>query len=152
MDESIEPAVRRERVAPIFILADDDREAVGRLVPWLPRDWYYIPVADPEMVVKYALEFTTTAIFLSDRMDSPTNNVPRLLQSLLDDVGKPVVILSEICHPEVVEHWKRMGAQDCLPHPTRTEARVGLMREKMNELVRAALEAEKQNTGMKEDG
>ncbi len=136
--EKIEPTAEADRIAPIFILADDDREAVGRLVQWLPRDWYYIPVSEPEMVVKYAQEFATTAIFLADRMDGPPNDVRRLLQSLLDEVGKPVVILSEIWSSQVVEQWKRMGAQDCLPHPTRTQARVGLMREKMNELVRTA--------------
>ncbi len=143
MSESTRPLVHPDRIAPIFILADDDREAVGRLVQWLPRDWYYIPVTEPERVVKYAQEFATTAIFLADRMDGAPKDVPRLLQALLDEVGKPVVILSEIWHPDVVEHWKRMGAQDCLPHPTRTEARVGLMREKMSELVRGLLEGEK---------
>jgi hypothetical protein len=143
MSESIEPPVHRDRVAPIFILADDDREAVGRLVQWLPRDWYYIPVAEPEMVVKYAREFATTAIFLADRMDGAPQDVRRLLQLLLDEVGKPVVILSENCPPDVVEQWKRMGAQDCLPHPTRSEARVGLMREKMSELIRGESHSEK---------
>ena len=132
-----DPASRShgEHVAPIFIIADDDREAVGRLVQWLPRDWYYIPVSEPEMVVKYAREFATTAIFLADRMDGASKDALRLLQSLLDEVGKPVIILSEIWKPEVVDRWKRMGATDCLPHPTRCEERFKLLRSKMQELA-----------------
>ncbi len=135
MSDSPRPPVQPDRIAPIFILADDDREAVGRLVQWLPRDWYYIPVTEPERVVKYAQEFATTAIFLADRMNGRTQDVRRLLQSLLDEVGKPVVILSELWGPEVVDRWKRMGATDCLPHPTRSEERFKLLRGKMQELT-----------------
>ena len=135
MAEAPDSPVQREHVAPIFILADDDRDAVGRMIQWLPRDWYYIPVTEPEMVVKYAREFATTAVFLADRMDSAPQAVPRLLQSLLDEVGKPVVILSELWKPEVADSWKRMGAADCLPHPTRYEERFKLLRSRMQELA-----------------
>jgi hypothetical protein len=128
----------RATLAPIFIIADDDREAVGRLVGWLPRGWYYVPVSDPSLVVKYAGEFAITAVFLSDKLDPSPAGVSRLLQSLLDEVGKPVVILAECWTPDVARRWIRQGAKDCVPHPTRSESRVALLRGKMTELIRAA--------------
>ncbi len=125
----------RHRVAPIFILADDDREALQRLTRYLPFDWYYIPIWEAFRVVRYAEHFATTAVFLADGIDYPEGGSARLLQQLLDRAGKPVVVLVEMWSPDVRDHWVRMGAADCLPHPSRLDARMEILKTKMHELA-----------------
>jgi DNA-binding NtrC family response regulator len=124
-----------ERLAPIFVIADDDKEAIDRLIMKLNIDWYYIAVWQKHLVVRYARKLATTAIFLADSFDYPNGGAPRLLQELIDKVGMPVVIMTEVWTPEVVAKWKRMGAADCIPHPTQCEARIEGLRGKMEEFV-----------------
>lgn len=113
-----------DRLAPIFILADDDREAIELIQKRLHVEWYYIALWETRLVVRYAKHFATTAIFLADPIDYPDGGAARLLQDLLDRVGKPVIVLSELWSPEIAAKWKRMGATDCIPHPTRCEIRI----------------------------
>ena len=124
-----------ERMAPIFIIADDDRSAIERLIRVLHFEWFYIPIWEACLVVRYAAHFATTAVFLADEIDYPEGGSARLLQQLLDQVGKPVVILTEAWNPEQTERWKRMGAADCIPHPTRFDHRAEGMRAKMQEFA-----------------
>jgi hypothetical protein len=89
--------------------------------------------------LRYAKDFATTAVFVAEGIDfSKDGGVERLLQYLLDEVGKPVVILSENWSLEVAAKWRRMGAQDCLPHPTRTHEKFEKLNDKLRELVLAA--------------
>lgn len=53
-------------------------------------------------------------------------------------VQRPVVILAEEWTPEVRDRWRRMGAHDCLPHPTRSSRRV----EKVRQLMQAFMQAQ----------
>ena len=138
-------------VAPIFIIADEDREASGRMVGSLTPDWYYIPVADPKFVVKYAKQFATVAILLADELPYPQGGTARLLQDLLDEVGKPVVILAELWDPGVAEKWKRMGAYDCIPHPTRTRERIKVLRGTLRKLALVEKEPLRRETDSKGD-
>jgi FixJ family two-component response regulator len=130
-----EPADLPAPVAPIFVFADDDREALEQLLAMLAADWFYIPVTRMNEVVKYAKEFATRAIFLSEPIDYPRGGAARLLQELLDQVGKPVVILTEHWDPGVARKWKAIGASDCLPHPTRTDQRLKVLRKKIEEFA-----------------
>lgn len=128
----------RPRVAPIFIFADDDGAALNAMMMGINAQWLSVPVSKPTQVLRYARDFATTAVFVADGLDfSKDGGVERLLQYLLD-VGKPVVILTESWSPEVAERWRRMGAQDCLPHPTRTRERFDQLNDKLRELVLAA--------------
>lgn len=128
----------KPRLAPIFIIADNDQHAVLGITMSLGSEWFYIPVSDWKDVVRYSKEFATTAIFLSEEMFCPDQaGIEGLLQALLDEVGKPVIILSELWSAETADRWKRMGAQDCIPHPTRTEERLRILKRKMKELVLA---------------
>jgi hypothetical protein len=120
-----------ERIAPIFIIADDDREAIEHIQRRLNVTWYYIPIWEVGLAVRYAEFFATTAIFVADPIDYPDGGAARLLQDLLDRVGKPVVILSELWSPEVAAKWRRMGAANCIPHPTRYDARIEGLRSTM---------------------
>jgi DNA-binding NtrC family response regulator len=120
-------------VAPIFILADDDREAIELIQRMLNVEWYYVPIWETRLVVRYARHFATTAVFLADPIEYPDGGAARLLQDLLDRVGRPVVILSEVWSPETAEKWRRMGAADCIPHPTRFNERMEGLRMKMEE-------------------
>lgn len=122
-------------MAPIFVIADDDREALERLISMLNTQWYYIPVWDGRSVVRYARQLATTAIFLADSMAYPEGGAARLLQELIDRVGKPVIILAESWTPKIAEKWKGCGASDCIPHPTRTEKRLEGLRASMQEVV-----------------
>jgi FixJ family two-component response regulator len=118
-------------LAPIFILADDEQEAVDRMMSLLGSAFFYIPVTRLTEAVKYAKQFATTAVFLAEPINYPRGGAARLLQELLDETGKPVVILSEDWHPGVARKWKRMGAIDCIPHPTRMGRRMECLRGKM---------------------
>jgi hypothetical protein len=122
-------------VAPIFILADDDREAIELIQKRLHLEWYYIPIWETRLVVRYSEFFQPIAVFLADPINHPDGGAARLLQDLLDRVGKPVVILSETWSPEVVAKWKRMGASDCIPHPTRFVERIEGLRSKMEDFA-----------------
>lgn len=129
-------------VAPIFILADDDQEAVNRILESIHQEWTYIPVANPRNVVRYSKELSVTAVFLAAHMAFPRGGAAALLQNLLDEVGKPVVIMAEEWSPETAERWRRMGAADCIPHPTRQDARMEGLRAKLQDLA-LAREAER---------
>lgn len=122
-------------VAPIFILADDDREAIEHIQRRLNVEWYYVPIWETRLVIRYAKHFATTAVFLAEPIDYPDGGAARLLQDILDQVGKPVVILSEAWSPETAERWKRMGAVDCIPHPTRFDDRIEGLRAKMQDFA-----------------
>ncbi len=128
----------RPRVAPIFIFADDDGAALNALMMGINAQWLSVPVSKPSQVLRYAKDFATTAVFVAEGLDfSKDGGVERLIQYLLDEVGKPVVILSESWSLEVAERWRRLGAQDCIPHPTRTRERFVRLNEKLRELVLA---------------
>lgn len=128
-----------ERLAPIFILADDDKGALDRIIERLHTEWFYIPVTNPRVVLKYAKRIEVRAIFLADTVDYPRGGTAFILQRLIDEVGKPVIVLAEQWSSETAEQWKRMGATDCLPHPTRFDQRLELLRGKMQELAIATL-------------
>jgi hypothetical protein len=122
-------------IAPIFIFADHDRQAIERILEALPEEWSYIPVSNPKLVVKYAKRIATTAVFLAAPIDYPRGGAETLLQNLLDDVGKPVILMTESWSPEIRDRWKRMGATDCIPHPTRTQERIATIRRKVQDLA-----------------
>jgi len=126
-----------ERVIPpaIFILADDDGEAMRRICYSLTSEWYFVPVWQPERVVRFAKRFSARAVFIADRVEYPRGGAARLLARVVDEVGTPVVILAELWEPKVRAKWKRMGAADCIPHPTRTRERMELLRAKMQEFA-----------------
>lgn len=121
------------RLAPIFIIADDDRGAIELIQKMLPVEWFYVPIWETRLIVRYARQFATTAVFLADPINYPEGGAARLLQDLIDKVGKPVVILSEVWSPEIAAKWRRMGAADCIPHPTRFHERMEGLRSKMQE-------------------
>lgn len=124
-----------ERLAPIFVIADDDKEAIDRLVTKLNVDWYYIAAWQKHQVVRYARKLATTAVFLADSFEYPNGGASRLLQDLIDKAGVPVVIMSEVWTEEVAAKWRRIGAAGCIPHPTRCEARIEGLRGKMEEFA-----------------
>jgi hypothetical protein len=126
-----------DRLAPIFVIADDDREAIEHIQRRLNVEWYYIALWETRLVVRYAKHFATTAIFLADPIDYPDGGAARLLQDLLDQVGKPVIIMSELWSPEVATRWKRMGAAACIAHPTRCDARMEGLRSMMESFALA---------------
>jgi len=126
------------KVAPIFIFADTDREASQRIFDRLHDEFCYIPVNNPHHVVRYAKQFATTAVFLAAPIEFPRGGAAALLQQLIDDVGKPVVILLEEWSREEADRWKKMGAVDCLPHPTRFGRRLESVRAKLQELALAS--------------
>lgn len=126
------------RLAPIFVFADTDREASERIFEHLHGEWCYIPVSNPQLVVHYARQLATTAVFLAAPIGYPRGGAAALLQKILDEVGKPVVIMLEDWSPEEKTRWQRMGATDCIPHPTRLNSRLSVLRAKLQEL---ALEA-----------
>jgi len=123
------------RFAPVFLLVDDDRGAIELIQKMLHVDWYYIPLWEPRLVARYAERFLPAAIFLAEPIGYPDGGAARLLQDLLDRVGVPVVILTEMWTPEAAERWKRMGAADCIPHPTRFVERIEGLRLKMEEFA-----------------
>lgn len=122
--------------APIFIVADDERDAASRLIAMLyPADCFFIPVSDPRQVVRYARSFAISATFLAHPVGFPRGGTGRLLQDLLDQVGKPVIVLAEDWSPESAERWKRMGAHACVPHPTRTRHRLKVLNAVIREFM-----------------
>ncbi|HXX92804.1 MAG TPA: hypothetical protein VEN81_04175 [Planctomycetota bacterium] len=139
MTQGAGPGTAVDRVAPIFIIADNDQRAVAGITMSLGSQWFYIPVSHGDDVVRYAKEFTTTGIFLAEQLPCPEGfgGIEHLLQVLLDEVGKPVIILSELWNQDLVRRWKQLGAEDCIPHPTRTDERLNIMKRKMRELILA---------------
>jgi len=124
-----------ERKAPIFIVADDDREAGMELACNLPPDWFYVPVDIPNQVERYSQFFATAAILLADEIRYPEGGAARLLQELLDRVQKPVIVLAADWTPEVAAKWRKMGALECVPHPTRSNRRIERLRELILKVV-----------------
>lgn len=117
------PGSSVDPLAPIFVVVDDDREALNRLIGTLyPSGCFFISVSDPKQAVRYTDNFATTAVLIADPVEYPQGGTARLLQEILD-LGKPVVILADDWSPEISERWRRMGARDCIPHPTRTRER-----------------------------
>jgi len=100
----------------------------------LDSERFYVPIWQTRLIVHYAKHIATTAVFLADDIRYPDGGTARLLQHLLDQVGKPVIIMAEKWDSETVLRWKRMGASDCIPHPTRSEQRMEYLRAKIQEL------------------
>jgi len=130
-----EPKILVEGLSPVFVLVDDDREASQRIALVLPSDWFFVPVVNPGFAVRYAKRFQPTAVLLAEPVAYPRGGAARLLQDLLDDAGRPVIILSEDANPEAVERWRRMGASDCIPHPTRSFRRMNVLRRALQDSI-----------------
>src|SRR5436190_20170956 len=94
--------------APVFVLVDDDREASQRIALVLPGDWFFVPVVQPGLAVRYAKRFSPTAVLLSEPVEYPRGGAARLLQELLDEVDRPVIILTEDASPHCAARWRRM--------------------------------------------
>ena len=120
---------------PIFVLADNDVEALRRLTGIMSPDWYLVPVWDVARIARSARRFSARAIFLADGIAYEGGGVPALLQLLLDEAEAPVIVMAEVWEPAVAEKWKRMGALDCIPHPTRVDARIEIFRSKLQKLA-----------------
>lgn len=123
-----------DRSAPVFLLADDDEAALGRLLPELSRDWFFIPITQSDSVLRYSERFNATAVFLADRIRFPNGGAKRLLGKLVEHSRRPVVILTELWDADAVKEWKRRGAFDCIPHPTRSQERLKRLRETMQKI------------------
>jgi hypothetical protein len=93
-----------EGKAPVFLLVDDDREAAQRITLVLQGNWFFVPVYQPAFAVRYAKHFMPTAVLLSEPADYPRGGAPRLLQELLDEVARPVIILTECRKTVEVRH------------------------------------------------
>ncbi len=125
---------------PIFILADDDQSAADRILSLLyPELFYIVPVTNPRHVLAYAKRLRPQAIFLADPIEFPKGGASALLKRLIDEVGAPVTVLAELWTPEVAQGWKQLGAADCLPHPTRFDQRLELVRSRMQDIALASV-------------
>lgn len=127
--------VPQERTTPVFVLVDDDREATHQIALVLPSDWFFVMVHRPALATRYAKRFATTAILLADPIGYPRGGAARLLQELLDEVERPVIVLSEEWNPEIAERWQRMGARACISHPTRSLHRMSVLREALKDCI-----------------
>jgi PleD family two-component response regulator len=127
----------RRHMTPVFLLVDQHREAVYRIQQTLQSEWLYIPLCDPNLAVPYAKRLSPTAIFLADPTSFTESETEKLLRALVEEVKKPVVILVELWTPELAKEWKKLGAADCLPHPTRIMGRMNHMNSKMQEFAMA---------------
>lgn len=124
-----------EGLAPVFVLIDDDRDASQRIALVLPSDWFFVPVFQPALAVRYAGRFAPTAVLLAEPVDYPRGGAARLLQELLDEVERPVIILTEDPSPKSAARWCRMGASACIPHPTRSFRRMSVLRETLKTAI-----------------
>jgi chemotaxis response regulator CheB len=124
---------------PVFILADDDRAAADSISGKLfPECYFIIQVTNPRHVRNYAKRLNPQAIFLAEPIEYPKGGAEALLNRLLEEVGTPVIILSELWTSESAERWRRLGAQDCIPHPTRSGLRLEVLRAKIQDLFFAS--------------
>ena len=125
-----------EPQGPVFLLADDDKPAADRIASLLyPGSYYIVPVTNPSHVLSYAKRMRPFAIFMAEPISFPKGGALALLRRLIDEVGRPVIVLVELWTPQLVARWKSLGAADCLPHPTRSDQRLELVRSKMQELA-----------------
>jgi hypothetical protein len=90
-------------------------------------------------VLSYAKRMNPKAIFLAEPLEFPKGGAPALLKRLLVEVDAPVIILAELWTPDAAEQWKRLGAADCLPHPTRIDQRLEVLRAKMQGIALATV-------------
>jgi hypothetical protein len=124
-----------EGFAPVFVLVDDDREASQRIALVLPSDWFFVPVYHPGLAVRYAKQFMPTAVLVAEPLEYPNGGAARLLQQLLDEVGRPAIILTEDPSPRAVAMWRRLGATACIPHPTRSLRRMDALQETLRDAI-----------------
>jgi len=128
---------------PIFILADEDQPASDRIVSLLyPELFVIVPVTNPRHVLSYAKRLKPHASFLADPIEFQKGGAAALLERLIDEEGAPVIVLAELWAPEVAERWKRLGAAGCLPHPTRVDQRLELVRSRMQDIALASVPRE----------
>jgi len=125
---------------PIFILADDDQAASDRIVSLLyPELFYLVPVTNPRHVLSYAKRLRPQAVLLAEPIEFPKGGAAALLERLIDEAGVPVIVLTEIWTSECAERWRKLGAADCLPHPTRIDQRLEVVRSRMQDLALASV-------------
>jgi DNA-binding NtrC family response regulator len=129
----------KEWEGPLFVLADDDHASADRITSLLyPGLFFIVSVVNPRHVLSYAKRLKPRAIFLADPLEFPKGGAAALLHRIIEEVGCPVIILTELWTPEVIDRWKQMGAADCLPHPTRFDQRLEVVRARMQELALTA--------------
>jgi len=126
------------RRGPVFLLADDDRPAADAITgKMFPECYFIVQVTNPRHVRNYAKRLAPEVVFLAEPLTYP-GGTETLLRRLVEDPGIPVIVLSEVWSPQVSEHWKKRGALDCLPHPTRFSQRFEMLRCAMLDLALAA--------------
>lgn len=121
--------------APVFVLVDDDREASQRIALILPSDWFFVPVFHAGLAVRYSKRFMPTAVLLAEPVDYPRGGAARLLQELLDQVERPIIVLTEDPSSKSAARWRRMGASACVQHPTRSFRRMDALRETLKDCI-----------------
>lgn len=120
---------------PVFLLADDDRAAADGITGRLfPECYFIVQVTNPRHVRNYARRLNPKAIFLAEPIEYTKGGAPALLQRLVEEMAIPVIMLLENWNQEAVDRWKKLGATDCLPHPTRIDQRLEILRAKMQDL------------------
>jgi len=139
------PRPAADSIAPIFLFADDDFRALDGILEYLHDEWCYIRVPAPRLVVQYARQLSVTAVFLAAPVDHPNGGAAALLRQLVDEVGKPVIVLVEVWSPKIQAKWKQQGASDCIPHPTRVTRRMHRLRSKMQDLALEQIRIEKES-------
>jgi DNA-binding response OmpR family regulator len=125
---------RRRKGAPILVAADDDWEALGRMVLML-QDCDTIPVSTWPKLKDAVERFQPDLVLLADTIRYPRSSAERIVERLYSEQKASVLLLSEFVTPEATATWRERGAADCMLHPTKHLMRMSRLKERIYELT-----------------
>lgn len=122
------------RTAPILVAADDDWEALGRMVE-LMADYEVISARTWPKLRSAVERFQPDLVLMADTLRYPRMTAQKMVARLFSELRARIVVLSEFVSPDHVARWRERGAVDCLLHPTKVRGRMVALLERMFDLI-----------------
>jgi chemotaxis response regulator CheB len=130
--EAMSPHLRRH--LPILVAADDDWEALGRMLEFM-ADYEVISVKNWPKLKDAVERFEPDLVLLADTLRSPRMTAENMVARLFTEFRSRIVILSDSISHDQTAWWRERGAVDCLLHPTKVRGRMLTLLGKVRDLV-----------------
>jgi chemotaxis response regulator CheB len=127
--------------APIVLIGDDDWEALNRLTGLLGEQFYILMARNAGELTRFAQKFHPDVIVVGESLPFGREGAEKLLPHLIRRFTAQVIVLSENGTDDSRNRWKKLGARDCLPHPTKYARRARNLERRILEIAYPPIES-----------
>lgn len=107
------------RMDPIVLIADEDWDALNHLGADLHHGFYVLYARNAGEVSRFAEKFCPSVILVDEHMRFGRRGAERFVPFLLERFDAKVIVLTEEGDDDAKAQWRKLGATDCLLHPTK---------------------------------